>query len=105
MSLRDINVWAYHADFGTLCRDARLTGGEKLSYPQGSEKGQAGWHVAVRFGNLAELATLLGQGLPMPKEYCGNWFEDCDPVQRGEIVRLAIMCHGCLLYTSDAADE
>lgn len=30
----------------------------------------------------------------MPKEYCGNWFEDCDPVQRGEIVRLAIMCHG-----------
>ncbi len=92
--MRDINVWAYHSDFGKLCIDARLTNGEKISYPEGNEKGQAGWHVAVKFGHLSELAKLLRDGLPMPKQFCGNWTDDCDPIARGEIVRLAIMVHG-----------
>lgn len=92
--MRDINVWAYHSDFGTLCRHAGLDSGSGVSYPAGNGQGQAGWHVSVRFSSLHDLATRLGAGLPMPAEFCGNWFQDCSPVQRGEVVRLAIMAHG-----------
>ena len=91
--MRNINVWAYHADFGALCRSAGLGDGGGLTYPGGNQQGQAGWHVAVRFQNLHELSMRL-VGLPMPREFCGNWFSDCDPIRAGEVVRLAILAHG-----------
>jgi hypothetical protein len=91
--MRDVNLWAYHADFATLCRSAELDDGSGLSYPRGNRQGQAGWHVTVRFTSLADLATRL-HDLPMPAEFCGNWFQDCDPLRRGEILRLAILAHG-----------
>lgn len=92
--MRDLNIWAYHEDLGTLCRDAGLDDSTGLSYPAGNEQGQAGWHVAVRFSNLKDLAKKLSDGLPTPKELCGNWHDDCETVVRGEIVRLAILAHG-----------
>ncbi len=92
--MRDINVWAYHAEFGSLCRNAQLDASTGLRYPQGNTQGQASWHVAVRFGNLDELAAKFRGGIPMPRQYCGNWFSDCDPIRRGEVVRLAILAHG-----------
>src|SRR5262249_919007 len=51
-------------------------------------------HVAVQFSSLHNLAAQLLAGLPLPRQFCGNWFKDCDPIARGEIVRLAIMAHG-----------
>jgi hypothetical protein len=30
----------------------------------------------------------------MPREFCGNWWDDCEQIRRGEIVRLALMAHG-----------
>ena len=30
----------------------------------------------------------------MPKEFCGNHFQDCYPIERGEIARLAFLAHG-----------
>ena len=92
--MRSINLWAYHADFGALCRNAGLDNGSGLTYPGGNRQGQAGWHAAVRFRSLHDLATILSRGLPMPRQYCGRWFSDCDPIRRGEISRLAIMAHG-----------
>jgi hypothetical protein len=92
--MRDINVWAYHTDFGQLCRNARLDKPSGLSYPAGNDQGQADWHVAVPFDNPADLAKKLAAGLPMPKEFCGKWYNDCDPIARGEVVRLAICAHG-----------
>jgi hypothetical protein len=92
--MRSINVWAFHTDFGTLCRDARLDTTTGLSYPEGDQQGQADWHVAVPFGRLDELAKKFTGGISMPSHFCGNLFQDCDPIQRGEVVRLAIMAHG-----------
>jgi len=92
--MRRINVWAYHSDFGTLCRNAKLDSGSGLQYPQGNTKGQAGWHVAVRFTSLDDLARKFSSDMPMPSQYCGRWFRDCDSIRRGEIIRLAIMAHG-----------
>ncbi len=92
--MRDINVWAYHSDFGSLCPNAALDDSTGLRYPSGNRQGQADWHVAVQFGTLHELADKLTRGLPMPSQFCGNWFQDCEPVKRGEIVRLALMSHG-----------
>jgi hypothetical protein len=92
--MRDINVWAYSADFGTLCRNAKLDTSTGLSYPSGDTHGQAGWDVAVRFSTLDELAKKLSDGLPMPRQFCGQRFKDCEPIARGEISRLAIMAHG-----------
>lgn len=92
--MRSINVWAYHTDFGKLCRNARLDTTTGLSYPEGNQQGQADWHVAVPFGSLEQLAKKLTGGLSMPRQFCDQWFEDCDPIDRGEILRLAIMAHG-----------
>ena len=91
---RSINVWAYHSGFGNLCRNAQLDSGTGLSYPGGNRQGQAGWHVAVPFTNLLDLEQKLTSGLPMPRQFCGNWWDDCDPIRRGEIFRLAILAHG-----------
>jgi hypothetical protein len=65
-----------------------------MIYPAGSSRGQAGWDAAVPFEDLCDLAGKLASGLPMPKETCGNWIYDCDPVAKGEIRRLAINTHG-----------
>jgi hypothetical protein len=92
--MRSLSVWAYHADFGTLCRNASLDPSNGNRYPAGTTQGQAGWDVAIRFTNLHELATTLGQGVPMPAAFCGNWLQDCEPIRRGEITRLTIMAHG-----------
>lgn len=93
--MRDITVWAYHTDFGTLCRHAGLDDGSKLSYPAGNSHGQAGWHVAIKFARLHDLALAFGGGIKLPHEFCGNYFDDCDgPISRGEVVRLALMSHG-----------
>jgi len=94
MALRDINVWAYHFNFGTLCRNAALDDGTGLSYPAGNSKGQAGWHVSIGFESLEDLAKKFKAGVALPPQFCGNWFEDCDPIRRGEVVRLALMAHG-----------
>jgi hypothetical protein len=92
--MRSINVWAYHKDFGSLCRNARLDATTGLSYPKGDQQGQADWNIAVPFESLEDLAKKFTGGLSMPREFCGNWFKDCDPIDRGEILRLAIMAHG-----------
>jgi hypothetical protein len=93
--LRDIYVWAYHTDFGTLCRHAGFDKGAGLSYPAGDSQGQAGWHVAISFSSLPDLATKFKGGIKMPPEFCGNRWQDCDgPIARGEVVRLALMMHG-----------
>jgi hypothetical protein len=92
--MRSISVWAYHADFGALCRDTKLDDSTGNRYPSGTAQGQAGWDVAIKFNNLHELAAKLSQGVPMPTAFCGNWFQDCDPIRRGEITRLTIMAHG-----------
>jgi hypothetical protein len=92
--MREIAVWAYHKQFGILCADARLDQSSGLSYPSGNAHGQAGWDVAVPFSNLDDLAKKLSDGLPMPRAFCGNFFDNCDSVQPGEIQRLAIMAHG-----------
>jgi hypothetical protein len=92
--MRSINVWAYHVDFGTLCRNGALDKSTGLSYPQGNEQGQAGWHVTVPFESLNGLARRLSAGVAMPKQFCGNWIKDCDAIQRREIARLAILAHG-----------
>jgi len=91
--MRAINVYAYHSDFGALCRKAMLDNESGLAYPKGDRQGQAGWHVAVKFKTLNDLASNV-VGLKMPKEYCGRWFRDCDAIQRGEVTRLGIMVHG-----------
>src|SRR2546430_8215735 len=92
--MRDINAWAYHTDFGTLCSNAALDKASGLSYPAGNSQGQSGWHVAIPFEKLHDLATKLSDGIPMPRQYCGQFWADCDKVERGEIVRLAIIAHG-----------
>jgi hypothetical protein len=92
--MREINVYAYHSDFGALCRDATLDKANGLSYPSGNQQGQAGWHIAIRFESLSDLARKLTSKVPMPKEFCGQWFKDCEPIERGEIARLALMAHG-----------
>ncbi len=98
MSMREISLWAYHERFGTICRDARLGGGDKskLGYPEGTERGQAGWQMAVKFANAHDLAEQLKAGLKTPGFFCGRWLDssDCDPIQRGEVKRLAILAHG-----------
>ena len=102
MTQRWIAAWAYHEEFGTICRDARLGGGgSSRRYPGGSSSGQAGWHVAIGFSNLSGLASRLGpgsggvSGTAMPAYFCGNWFDDCPAIRAGEVRRLAILAHGC----------
>lgn len=90
----EINLWAYHADFGALCRNAKLDKPNGLLYPFGNTQGQAGWDAAVVFSNLKELADKLSAGLPMPRQFCGNLVSDCDPIRKGELTRLAICLHG-----------
>jgi len=65
-----------------------------LSYPKGNSQGQAGWHVTILFTSLSDLAKKLSSGVAMPKEFCGNIFDDCDPITKGEINRLAFLAHG-----------
>jgi hypothetical protein len=86
--MRSINVWAYSADFGTLCHNARL------DPTKGRPAGDDGWDVAVRFTSALDLATKLANGVPMPKQFCGRWFKDCEAIAPGEIARLALLAHG-----------
>jgi hypothetical protein len=92
--MRSINVWAYHRDFGQLCRNGALDKPTGLSYPQGNEQVQAGWYVTIPFASVGDLARILSAGVAMPKQFCGKWFSDCDQIKKGEIARLAIMAHG-----------
>jgi hypothetical protein len=80
--------------FNPVCRNAQLDSTNGLKYPKGNKQGQSGWDVALPFNTLHELAKKLTEGVPMPRQFCGNWLDDCDPIRRGEIQRLAIMAHG-----------
>lgn len=74
-----------------LCRNAQLDSSTDLRYPRGNRQGQAGWHVAVQFKTLHELAAKLKKnGLPIPRQFCSNWFSDCNPIERGEVVRFSL---------------
>ena len=65
-SMRNLNVWAYQAETRSGCAKAGLDVDPKLSYPAGNEHGQAGWDVAVKYQDLADLAKLLSGGLAAP---------------------------------------
>src|SRR5262249_34555608 len=54
-------VWAYSTGApGKTCADARLLGGgTKIQYPDGNEKGQAGWDTGLQFSTLGDLAEKL----------------------------------------------
>jgi hypothetical protein len=71
-------VWAYSkAAPGKTCEDARLLGGgTKLQYPEGNEKGQAGWDAGLMFDTFGDLAEKLRK------------------LDNGPITRLAINLHG-----------
>jgi hypothetical protein len=54
-------IWAVSsAAPGKTCADARLLGGgTKLEYPQGNDKGQAGWDVGLGFDTFVDLAQKI----------------------------------------------
>jgi Domain of unknown function (DUF4347) len=89
-------VWADSGSArGIICFDARLESGswKGAPYPEGSTRGQAGWDVGIRFGDLANLASKLKTD-KTPSHVCGNWWRDCPPIRPGQIYRLAISGHG-----------
>lgn len=95
--MRAIHVWAYHSelpDQGRVqhCQDARVGNGSRLlgqgqRYPDGNWSGQAGWHIALPFDDLADLAERLEQ-FDLP-DYMGG-----GRIQRGELQTLSIDAHG-----------
>ncbi len=87
---RPLRVWASCRNVPlTVCEDARLRGGSEW---KDATYGQAGWDWGINFGNFQALITQL-QG-PRPRQTCGNWIMDCDPLGNGELLELAINCHG-----------
>ncbi len=90
-------VWADSPDVPTtVCFDARLVGASGgPAYPGGTTAGQGGWDVGIHFNGLSDLADKLSRmpvGLPAP--VCGNWYQNCPPIARGQVTRLAINAHG-----------
>lgn len=95
-----VSIWANIDTATSVPFDARLREDDgstksKLAYPYGTSRGQAGWDVGILFGNLKSLATKLRyQPIALPNFICGNLFQDCPPLQRGQLSRLAINAHG-----------
>jgi hypothetical protein len=108
-----VNVWASSHDVhAETCFDARLEAGDSyLTYPQGTLRGQAGWHVGFNFTNFDDLLSQL-QTVPSRwvDELRGKpgWLDEFLRMQMGRlplaqnipfvvygsIYRLAIHCHG-----------
>jgi Domain of unknown function (DUF4347) len=75
-------IWAYSKNVpGLTCPDARLLGGgTKLSYPDGNDKGQAGWDVGLMFNTLGDLDGKIDEALSASDDK--------------KVTRLAINVHG-----------
>ena len=87
---REIRAWASGSNAPlSVCPDARLRGGKEW---KDATYGQAGWDWGINFANFQDLVQQLQGGLP--SETCGNWWFDCDPLKDGELLALAINCHG-----------
>lgn len=93
---RPISVWAAAPDVPIFpCFDARLNGEDtKITYPNGTNLGQAGWDMGINYINLKDLADKLKRNpMEIPSHVCGK--EECDRVlKKGQIYRLAINAHG-----------
>jgi hypothetical protein len=89
--MAEINMWAYRSPDFLVCSDATLDGGSGLNYPEGNDRGQAGWDIAVSFDNLLDLSMKMTTGVPKP---CDNWFSACPSTAQDQINRLAIQAHG-----------
>ena len=93
--LRNINVLAFpRHDFGKLHRCPYLRD-PSIEYPSGDHGGQAGWDIALPYDNIVDLADQLEAGVKMDAgteyRFGPRWAQ---PIQRGEISRLAFMTHG-----------
>ena len=87
---REVRVWAAGSNAPLrVCEDARLRGGSEW---KDATYGQAGWDWGVNFQNFTDLTNKL-QG-STPNTLCGNLFFDCDSLRDGELLELAINCHG-----------
>jgi hypothetical protein len=94
-SVRNVNVWASHIDFGMVLAEP-IQFGRKIQYPDGDMHTQAGWHVTLVFSNLADLAAQLNKGVTVPDAFYPSdvGTRGAPPIRPGEINRLAIMAHG-----------
>jgi hypothetical protein len=94
-SVRNVNVWASHANFGQVLAEPTQFG-RAIQYPDGDRHTQAGWHVTLRFSDLANLAAQLDKGVPVPDSFYPSdvGTRGAPPIRPGEISRLAIMAHG-----------
>jgi hypothetical protein len=87
---RGVRVWASGLNGPIrVAEDARLREG---SDRKDATYGQYGWDWGIEFGSFRTLITQL-QG-DLPRFTCGNWFFDCNPLKNGELLELAINCHG-----------
>lgn len=94
--MRAINIWAWQEALPTIrgfprvpvCSDGSRSA-ERLSGPGAPWLAGAGWHLALPFANLHDLAGKL-DGLELPDYIAG----DPRRLQRGELQTLAIDCHG-----------
>jgi len=83
-------VWASGSNAPLqIAEDARLREGSEF---KDAPYGQYGWDWGISFSSFSDLTTKL-QG-PLPSFSCGNWWMDCDPLKDGELLELAINCHG-----------
>jgi hypothetical protein len=88
--LRELRVWAYGANAPLkVGEDARLREGSGV---KDETFGQFGWDWGLPFNDFADLTTKL-QGAT-PTTTCGRWIADCAPLRDGELLELAINCHG-----------
>jgi hypothetical protein len=95
-----VSIWAnldtpLNVEFDCRLREDDGSTLSHLPYPEGTRRGQAGWDVGVHFGSLKSLASKLShKPIALPNFICGNLFQDCAPLQPGQISRLAINAHG-----------
>ncbi|MFI9503756.1 hemopexin repeat-containing protein [Nocardia sp. NPDC052566] len=95
-----VAVWAQIDTALNVGPDARLLEADnstlsKLPYPLGTTRGQAGWDTGLTFGSSNSLRRqLVDEPLDVPNFVCGNLFQSCGPLQRGQVSRLAINAHG-----------
>jgi Hemopexin len=95
-----VAIWAQIDTANNVGPDARLLEADnstlsKLPYPQGNTRGQAGWDTGLTFGSLSSLVRQLKtEPISVPNFVCGNTFQNCGPLQPGQLSRLAINAHG-----------
>jgi hypothetical protein len=93
--LRQINVYAYNADFAERLLACPYLPDATIEYPAGSNTGQAGWDVAFQFTDVKDLAEKLEAGVTMTAQTKRRFGDRHGlPIRRGEIARLAVMAHG-----------